>query len=523
MGTVLPGFSQKIIYINAFCTGAIIMSFEMLGSRYLSPYFGSGIFTWAALISTILLALSMGYFLGGSAADRRPSLAILGSLITVSSVYILLIPTFQHELQILVLEHIQDVRYGSLVAATILMVFPVTLLGAYSPFAIRLILRSTEESGRVAGRVYGVSTFGSIVGTLGTTFFLIPAIGSTAITWLLGIIGLAVGTSLFILDRKSFSGRSRARPSVIGIFVASIVFCNLTNTADAQDNIDIASLKKLPNGLLEKIETEYNNIFITKSGFYIKMAFQRYGNNYTESVINLDNEKQLPVPYTQQMTVGLIYPSQLRSMVMIGLGGGTTTSYMLNFVPQLAATIVELDPGVVVAAKKYFGLKESQRLKIRTSDGRVFLRRDRNSYDLIMVDAFRGGYVPFHLLTREFYKIVAGRLTDHGAAVFNVHSGTRLFAGTIRTLREVFESVDFYKTGAGNIIIVAHNGPQKPLSELKAKALELQTRLKLPYDISRYSRVPIHDASLLEATVLTDDFAPANYYEAIRLNNQRRW
>ena len=140
--------------------------------------------------------------------------------------YILLIPTFQHELQILVLEHVQDVRYGSLVAATILMVFPVTLLGAYSPFAIRLILRSTEESGRVAGRVYGVSTFGSIVGTLGTTFFLIPAIGSTAITWLLGIIGLAVGTSLFILDRKSFSGRARARPSVIGIFVASIVFCD---------------------------------------------------------------------------------------------------------------------------------------------------------------------------------------------------------------------------------------------------------------------------------------------------------
>src|SRR5205085_8372812 len=137
-----------VIYIVAFTTGAIVMSFEMLGSRYLNMYFGSGIYTWAALISTVLLALTLGYFIGGYLADRTASAAVLALTVIVGSVYLLALPSFAKPVLELVFDTIDDVRAGSLVSALAIMVFPVTFLGMYSPFAIRLLLRSAQNSGR---------------------------------------------------------------------------------------------------------------------------------------------------------------------------------------------------------------------------------------------------------------------------------------------------------------------------------------------------------------------------------------
>src|SRR5712691_1250839 len=193
-------FAASVIYSVAFITGAIVMSFEMLGSRYLNPYFGSGIYTWAALISTVLIALTAGYFLGGTLADRTASLAVLALTVIVGSLYLLALPSFAQAILEFVLAGVDDIRAGSLIAALALMFFPVTFLGMYSPFAIRLLLRSAQRSGRVSGAVYGISTAGAIVGTLGTTFFLIPTIGSRAITLTLGVIGLIAGLALLALS-----------------------------------------------------------------------------------------------------------------------------------------------------------------------------------------------------------------------------------------------------------------------------------------------------------------------------------
>src|SRR6266446_5440503 len=200
-GEVASSTFRAIVYGGAFVTGAIVMSFEMLGSRYLNPYFGSGIYTWAALISTVLAALTAGYFLGGWLADRTASANVLGTSVVIASVYLLVLPRFSDPLLDLLLADIDDVRVGSLVASLGILFFPVTLLGIYSPFAIRLMLRSPETSGTVSGTVYGISTAGSIVGTLGTTFFLIPTIGTRAITLSLGAAGIVCGLVLLTLHR----------------------------------------------------------------------------------------------------------------------------------------------------------------------------------------------------------------------------------------------------------------------------------------------------------------------------------
>ena len=117
---------------------------------------------------------------------------------------------------------------------------------------------------------------------------------------------------------------------------------------------------------------------------------------------------------------------------MIGLGGGSISTYLGRAMPDVAIDTVEIDPGVINAAKNYFGIRETARVKYLDGDGRVFLNRNKQLYDLILVDAFHGGYVPFHLLTKEFYTLVKQRLAPGGAAAFNVHDGTKLYVSTCR-------------------------------------------------------------------------------------------
>src|SRR5436305_6899534 len=242
------------IYLVAFITGAIVMSFEMLGSRYLNPYFGSGIYTWASLISTVLAALCVGYFIGGVAADRFPSAAVLGTTVLVGSLYILVLPAFSEPMMESVFAAFDDVRSGSLAAAFMILFFPVTFLGMYSPFGIRLLLQSAQSSGRVSGTVYGVSTLGSIIGTLGTTFFLIPSIGTRAITFTLGVVGALAGLLLML-------PKMRRGPLLLAMALLVAPY------AKAEELIDPgirADMFKRADGRLAHIETDYNDIFITK-------------------------------------------------------------------------------------------------------------------------------------------------------------------------------------------------------------------------------------------------------------------
>ena len=267
-----------VIYLIAFITGAIVMSFEMLGSRYLNPYFGSGIYTWASLISTVLGALTVGYFIGGWLADRVPSVAVLGATVLIGSLYMLVLPVFAQGMLEWVLAGIDDIKAGSLLASMAILFFPVTFFGMYSPFAIRLMLRSAAQSGTVSGTVYGISTVGSIAGTLGTTFFLLPSMGSRTLTLMLGGIGAA--SALVLIALPTLSRRAATAVAMIALAMA-----HGSTTADAQELVDEqlrAALLKRPDGQVARIETEYNDIFITKRRHELTMSFQLKGWDYTE-------------------------------------------------------------------------------------------------------------------------------------------------------------------------------------------------------------------------------------------------
>ena len=507
-----------MIYAAAFITGAIVMSFEMLGSRYLNPYFGSGIYTWAALISTVLIALTAGYFLGGTLADRTASLAVLALTVIVGSLYLLALPSFAQAILEFVLAGVDDIRAGSLIAALALMFFPVTFLGMYSPFAIRLLLRSAQRSGRVSGAVYGISTAGAIVGTLGTTFFLIPTIGSRAITLTLGALGLAAGLALLALARLH-----RPAGSVLVVVALAVSTAPAGRADNLIDQAVRASILERADGRLAHIETAYNDVFITKRGHQLVMSFQLKGWDYTESVSNLLDPDDLPLRYAQVMTIATIYPETARKILMLGLGGGSISTYLGRFMPEAAITTVEIDPGVITAAKTYFGLRETERMRYRAGDGRVFLSRNNELYDLILLDAYRGGYVPFHLLTREFYTLVKQRLTPGGAAAFNVHDGSKLYASTVKTLGEVFAALDLYPSGVGEVIAVASASPLDPRT-LERRAATLQERHGFRFPLPQILRRRLEQPRLQAANgdVITDDFAPADVYDVIGKDARRR-
>jgi spermidine synthase len=284
-----------------------------------------------------------------------------------------------------------------------------------------------------------------------------------------------------------------------------------------------AAMAKRGDGRIAHVETEYNDVFITKRQNRLVMSFQVKGWDYTESMVNLSDPDDLPLRYAQVMTIATIYPDTPKRILMLGLGGGSIPTYLGRFMPEAAITTVEIDPGVIDAAKSYFGLRENERMRYRAADGRVFLHRNRELYDLILLDAYRGGYVPFHLLTREFYQLVRQRLAPGGAAAFNVHDGAKLYLSTVKTLGEAFPALDLYSTGLGETIVVATPEPiGKEALARRAAALQERHgfRFALPQLVQRRLEAPPQQPTT--ADIITDDFAPVDIYDVTGRDPRRR-
>jgi len=190
------------IYLCAFVVGGVLMGFEMLGSRYLFPYFGGGIGTWASLISTVLCALAIGYFAGSAIVALYPTQKTIALAIVIAAAYLAFVPATADGVMQRILDSIGDGATATLIASTALLLVPLTLLGTFSPIAVSLLTHSAEQAGRVAGLVYGVSTIGNVFGTLLTTFTLIPTIGSRAITYIFAITLAACAGLLFLPAAK---------------------------------------------------------------------------------------------------------------------------------------------------------------------------------------------------------------------------------------------------------------------------------------------------------------------------------
>lgn len=200
--------------------GAVLMGFEMLGSRYLNPYFGSGVNTWACLISVVLVAMMLGYYAGGVIADRARSVALLGVACVLSGIAMAIVPFTADAILAATIDTFGDRFWGTLLGAIFLMFVPVFLISACSPITVRLLLTNVESGGRVTGAVYGISTFGNVLGTLGTTFLLIPNYGVRDITMAFALIMFALGVLCLVFTARAGRVQSARTGLLAGVVIA---------------------------------------------------------------------------------------------------------------------------------------------------------------------------------------------------------------------------------------------------------------------------------------------------------------
>lgn len=275
-------------------------------------------------------------------------------------------------------------------------------------------------------------------------------------------------------------------------------------------------------GLVTKVESLYNDIYVYRQqdGDYL-LSFGAQRLRYIESIIDPKDELALPVYYTQSMTAGLAYAGALNKAMIIGLGGGRTAWYHHKSVPGMKMTAVELDPAVVEIADEYFKVRPEPGFDVVVEDGRVFLTRSPDKYDIILVDAYRGPFVPFHLLTAEFYRLVADHLGPGGVAVQNVEPSTMLFDPAVATIRSAFQHVVFV-AGEGNIVILAYNGPERDEAALKQVAADRQAQYGFRYDLTQLLNRRFTPRYNTKAEPLTDDFAPVEYLKAIARHNEKQ-
>jgi spermidine synthase len=274
------------------------------------------------------------------------------------------------------------------------------------------------------------------------------------------------------------------------------------------------------DGLIERVESKYNTILIYKRGPYVSLTFGYNDRIYTESTANTEDPLELPVTYTRYMTAALLYISEPKDILEIGFGGGSTASYLHRHLPEATITSVELDDKVMELAERYFGVRAEPGLDIVNRDGRVFMMTDGRQFDAILVDAYRGPFVPFHLMTVEFYELAKLHLKPGGVLVQNVEPSTMLFPASVATLAAVFQNVEFYVAG-GNVVTVAYDGPQRTEVELRVQGEGLQEKHGFRYPLPDLLTARRFLGEQPTEEPLTDDFAPVEALRAIEHHNEK--
>jgi spermidine synthase len=486
-----------MLLVVAFLSGGILMALEILGSRILAPSLGGSIFVWGSLISVFLAALSIGYYLGGRLVDRWPAPWLLAAVLAAAGVMVSLLPRgYPAILDWVVMKDLGD-RVGPLVASTMLFFAPGVLMGMTSPFVIRLSAHSVDRAGRTAGAVYAVSTVGSIVGTLGSAFFLISYLHVSTIVGLLGY--LLVATAVLTAAIR--------RPAQVAVVLALLAMgATMVTPAQAAEKI-----------LLER-DSPYHRLFVTDVG---NTRYLRADNVYHTEMDKRDPHGR-GLPYSDYIDLAFLYNPQIRNVLVIGLGGGTVPKRFIRDYPNVSVDAVDIDPDVVTIAAKYFDVHPSARLKVYTADGRQFLRRSRKKYDLILLDAYYSDTVPFFLTTTEFFKIALDHLATGGVFVNNTIGAvsgpkSKFFRSVYRTMKEVMPQCHAYRVVESpssfyNIEIFAVNAPQLvSIETIRQRAAQAQGKtIKDDQLVKRVDNYVTQAVKTNDVPTLSDDYAPVD-------------
>lgn len=448
--------SRAYLYVLVFTAGFTTLGVELSASRLLDPWFGNSQVVWAALIGLILFCLAMGYWAGGKLADRSPQLVTLLRLVAVAAFGVGIVPALSRPVLQLAGRGLADFNAGllagSMAAILILFALPVTLLGCVSPFSVRLALRDVRSSGEAAGRLYAISTGGSIAGSFLPVLLLIPNIGTRATFALLALALLAVVLAGLLAARQ--------RRDALAVVLAGLVVAWL--------GFRPAGPIKAAEGLVFETESAFNYIQVLDLGVERQLRLNegegihsvyRPAGGLADGIWDyfLLAPAFNPAGYT---------PDRVRRVAIVGLAAGTMSHLFTAAYGPIVIDGAELDPAIIEAGRAWFAMNEPN-LHAYAVDGRRFLLNAPATYDLIAVDAYRPPYIPFHLTTVEFFQLTRDRLNPEGVLALNVvrtSSDSSLVDAIAATLGRVYPSVYVMdepagESGLGNTLVVGTNRP----------------------------------------------------------------
>jgi len=472
------------------------MGVEMCASRLLAPYFGTSLPVWGLLIGLLLAYLSLGYFWGGKLADRYPEASVLYQFSAWAGFTIGLIPYLAHP--ILRYSVIAFTGYqvgavlGSLVSVLVLFAIPIILLGFIFPFAMRLSIKDATSSGNIAGRLYALSTMGSLLGTFGSVFLLIPAFGTRRTIFALSLLLLTIA----IIGLLHISGR-RAWPYIL--LLALVVALQL---------LPQGAIKPTP-GLIYEMDSAYNYIQVLRDGENLVLKL-----NEGEGIQSVYHPQRILTGYVYDyfLLVPFFRSGQpeppIGSLCLIGLAGGTTARQYSAVFGALPIDGVEIDPAIIEVGQRFFDLNLPN-LRIVAEDGRYYLAHTRNCYDVIIVDAYCPPYIPFQLTTLEFFRQVQAHLTADGVVAMNVartETDYTLVDAIASTLKAVYPNVYIMDTLSNlNSIVIASRQPTD-LATITARLASLSDPVLR--DVAYRAAGRIREFLAPNSPILSDDRAP---------------
>jgi spermidine synthase len=491
--------TDRMLLVTVFVTGMAVLAVEMAASRLLSPYFGDSQLVWANLIGLIMIYLTAGYYLGGRLADRYPRAELLYQLALWAGFVIGLIPYLSKPVLRYSVSGFATfsagIIVGSLLGILLLFTVPVILLGCVSPFAIRLQAQSVVSTGHTSGTIYALSTLGSILGTFVPTLVLIPFLG-TATTFFLCSLTLMTVCILGLLSR---AGRRAGWYLLLPLAILALRL------------VFPGGLIKAADGLIHEQESSYNYIqVVDQDGRRILML------NEGQAVHSAYQPGHvLSGGIWDYFALGPYFgtgfaPEAVKNVCIVGLAAGTAAKEYTAFYGPIPIDGVELDPEIVEVGRRFFDMDEAN-LNVIVQDGRYYLTHTGNTYDVIVADAYRQPYIPFHLTTREFFAVALDRLNPGGVVVLNAGrtaSDFRLVDVLAATMNEVFESVLILDVpGDSNSLVIGTEQPTS-LDEVYARLDTVSDEWLSQVASLARGRIRLFDGGGL---VLTDDRAPVEY------------
>ena len=536
------GSEGNLLRVLVFVCGACLMGLEMLGSRVLAPTLGNSIFVWGSLISSFMIALSAGYWLGGFMADSWGSLQSLGLVVTVSGITVIITPSFAQA--VLNWSSSLGARVGPLVASVLIFFVPALLLGMVSPFAIRIAFAGGVEGvGRTAGGLYALSTAGSILGTLLTAFWLIPLFGVvhliTATGVLLTVLGLYAVTGgwhgYLTGARKSGGTRSGVRlraPAlravVLVIIVAGGVAAGSALIRARTGGLEVGALPTGPTGLgvIFQKESQYHRITVVDTA---TARFLKFDNSYQTGMDKADPYRSY-FQYADYFHLAFAFKPDIQRVLFVGLGGGIVPKRMWRDYPEVSIDVAEIDPVVLDVARKYFGLPGDRRLQVTVQDGRRFISSTSAKYDLIVMDAYYADAIPFHLTTEECFREAKKKLQPGGVIAYNIIGalegpGSKLFRSMYRTISGTWAKtavfgIDYRSSknpeALRNIIVFASDSLATIDTVAQRVREKVGGRVTVPTFEKCFGDLYAEPIPVSDVNSLTDDFAPVDTLLHIR-------